>query len=385
MVVRVNVTPELLTWATERAGWDDDDIARRAPHFHEWVSGRRAPTLNQIKKFAADTYTPFAALFLEEPPAEYIPIPDMRTLGNREVAKPSANLLDTIYECQTRQAWYMEYAEEMELPEVPFIGTATAQTPTAQLAAKMSELLGFDVARRCTLRTISEARSALIDVVEQAGVLVMVSGIVGNNTHRKLNVTEFRGFALADVRAPLIFVNGADTQAAQIFTILHELAHLWRGHSALSDAEAASQAGNAEELWCNRVAAEVLIPQDELHKHYAGRLDEDELERLAGLFKASTLVVLKRLFDVGLLTWDSYQEAYDAERRRVLKLIDSRPTPSSGGDFYRTHPRRVSARFARAVVESAFAGATPFRDAYRLLGTKKPSTFENLADRLLTA
>lgn len=385
MVVRVNVAPELLTWATERAGWDNNDIARRAPHLHEWVSGSRTPTLNQIQKFAADTYTPFAALFLDEPPAEHIPIPDMRTLSNRAVAKPSANLLDTIYECQNRQDWYREYAEEVGLPLVPFIGAVTIQSPVAHVAAEMIDLLGFDVARRHKLRTISEARSALIDVVEQAGVLVMVSGIVGNNTHRKLNVAEFRGFALADARAPLIFVNGADTQAAQIFTILHELAHLWLGHSALSDAEVETHAGNAEELWCNRVSAEVLIPQAVLREQYAGVLDDDELERLAGIFKASTLVVLKRLFDVGLLAWDPYHEAYEAEHRRILELLASRPAPSSGGDFYKTHPRRVSARFARAVLESAFAGATPFRDAYRLLGTKKPSTFENLADRLLTA
>ena len=102
MAVRVDVAPDLLQWAVERAGWDEETAERRAPRLNEWVLGTRKPTLKQLEKFASDTHTPFGLLFLPEPPMEDVPIPDMRTIGNAAVPQPSADLLDTIYLCQAR-------------------------------------------------------------------------------------------------------------------------------------------------------------------------------------------------------------------------------------------------------------------------------------------
>lgn len=382
MAVRVDVAPDLLHWAVERAGWDEDTVERRAPRMDEWVAGTRRPTLKQLEKFASDTHTPFGLLFLPRPPIEDVPIPDMRTLGNAMVPRPSADLLDTIYQCQVRQDWYRSYAQEGGMVGPDFVGSATSETPSALVAEQMRELLGFDLTERGMFASWEDALRRLVDRIESLGVLVMINGVVGTNTHRKLNPEEFRGFAMADPLAPLIFVNGADTKAAQIFTLIHELGHIWLGRSALSDAAMIAQDGIGDELWCNQVAAEVLVPMDTLRVDYSGDISPEELERLARTFRVSTLVVLKRIFDVGFLPWEDYRERYEDERERVIGILAARRGEGGGGNYYYTQPIRLSRQFAQSVIASALEGSTAYRDAYRLLGTKKHSTFENLAAEL---
>lgn len=381
MVTRVAVSPDLLEWAVDRAGWDEETALRRAPKLRSWLAGDK-PTLKQLEKFAQDTHTPFGLLFLDEPPVERVPIADMRTLANAEVRQPSADLLETIYTCESRQDWYRGYAQDQGLAPVEFVGSATVATPIESVASRIRDLLRFDVADRGTFPNWEGALRGLIDRIEGLGVLVMVNGIVGSNTHRKLRPDEFRGFALSDALAPLIFVNGADTKAAQIFTLIHELGHIWLGESALSDAAMTARDGVAAELWCNQLAAEVLAPIAAVRGDYQGTPDVEELERLAKRYRVSTLVVLKRIHDARFITWDDYQERYAEERDRVMNLLAARRGSESGGNYYYTQPLRLSRLFARAVVASAFEGSTSYRDAYHLVGTRKHETFENLATEL---
>lgn len=381
VTVRVAVAPDLLHWAVERAGWDDETIGRRAPKLDEWVAGRQ-PTLKQLEKFASDTHTPLGLLFLAEPPDEEVPIPDLRTLGNTAMTRPSADMLDAIYICQDRQQWYRGYAFEHGHTPLDFVGSATTNDRPALVADRIRNLLSFDVADRAVFSNWEDALRRLIDRIEAIGVLVMVSGIVGANTHRVLRPEEFRGFALADPIAPLIFVNGTDTKAAQIFTIIHELAHIWLGESALSDAAMNADHGQEAELWCNQVAAEVLVPQALLRSDYRGEPTIAELERLASRYRASTLVVLKQLFASRLLSWGTFELLYDEELERLKSILATRRGETNGGNYYYTQPLRLSRQFARAVISSTFQGATGFRDAYRLLGTKKHETFGNLAAEL---
>jgi len=208
----------------------------------------------------------------------------------------------------------------------------------------------------------------------------MVSGIVGSNTHRVLDADEFRGFALTDPLASLVFVNGADTKAAQIFTLVHELAHVWLGESALSDAQMARATNNDHELWANRVAAEILVPLSSVRADYRDNADQEELRRLARIYKVSTLVVLKRIHDAGFLTWEDYRSRYDTELARLKEIIAARKR--SGGDYYNTQPLRISQTFARAVIVDAMEGRTLYRDAFSLLGSAKRSTFEGMANKL---
>lgn len=382
VVVRVDVAPELLQWAIRRSGWDEETASRRTPQLSDWLHKKERPTLKQLKKFANDTHTPFGLFFLPEPPEENVPIPDMRTMGNLGIHQPSADLLDTLYLCQRRQEWYREYALLNGFDEISFVGTVTVDTPIVSAAEQIRDTLGFNLSERTAFANWEQALRQLIDLIENIGVLVMVNGVVGSNTHRKLEPSEFRGFALADPLVPLIFVNGADTKAAQIFTLVHELAHIWLGGSALSDAAMTATGGPEEERWCNQVAAEVLVPLDFLVKEHRGDVDINELERLAKRFRVSTLVVLKRLYDADFLTWNEYLQEYKKEKQRVMDLLASKRGDKNGGNYYYTQPLRLSHNFSRAVISSAFEGSTSYREAYQLLGTKKHATFENLAEKL---
>jgi Zn-dependent peptidase ImmA (M78 family) len=258
------------------------------------------------------------------------------------------------------------------------VGSCTPSTPVLEASARMREVLTFRVDDRGS--SWADAFGRLRDHAEEAGVLVMVNGVVGSNTHRKLDPEEFRGFALSDPLAPLVFINGSDSRAAQIFTLAHELAHLWLGETALSDAAIELESSVEVERWCNRVAAELLVPLADLRNEYTAEADlTEELDRLAKRFRVSTLVVLGRIREAGYLDWAAYRTAFAAERERVLALMGNR---GSGGDFYNTQPVRVSKLFARSVIASALEGQTLYRDALTMLGFKKMSTFDELAGRL---
>jgi Zn-dependent peptidase ImmA (M78 family) len=344
------------------------------------MSGDSQPTLKQLEEFAHKTRAPVGYLFLPEPPEEEIPIPDFRTIGNAGVRRPSPDLLDTIYGAEMRQDWYRDFLLSRDYDELEFVGSATVSDSVLTVATTIRDALDFDLASRGAFTNYEGALRTLIDAIQDLGVLVMVSGIVGNNTHRILDPNEFRGFAIADKYAPLVFVNGADTKAAQIFTMIHELAHIYLGESALSDAHMVGTAGNDHEQWCNLVAAEVLVPLASIKATYRGTPSLDELKRLARVYRVSTLVVLKRIFDANFLAWDDYQALYNTELDRVLAVM--KESKAQGGDFYLTQPIRLGRHFMRAVIIDTLEGRTLHRDAYTLLGTAKHQTFKRMASEL---
>ena len=377
-MIRVQVNPELLSWARERAGLETDALAHRFPKLAEWEQGSLKPTLRQIEKFATATHTPIGFLFLQEPPVESVPIPDFRTVRNKRIRRPSPDLLDMIYVCQQRQEWYRDFARSERLSVLPFVGSATLKTNVESTAAGMRHALRFDIEERRQLPTWTDALRRFIEQADEMGIMVMCSGVVLNNNYRPLDPDEFRGFALADDVAPLVFINGTDTKAAQMFTLAHELAHIWLGQSAVSDAEASQQSDHEVERWCNQVAAELLVPLAVLRTEY--RDDSHlgaEVNRLAGRFKVSTLVILRRVYDAGGLTRQTFQQAYQDEIERLLAIPSG-----SGGNFYLTQAARVSKRFARALVISTLEGQTLHRDAFRMLGFAKLETFRKLGRNL---
>ncbi|MFO7534943.1 MAG: ImmA/IrrE family metallo-endopeptidase, partial [Kiritimatiellia bacterium] len=374
--MKVAVKPRILSWACERAGLSLADLGHRFPNLPAWERGEAQPTLKQVESFAKATYAPIGYFFLQEPPVERVPITDFRTIGDEFLKAPSPDLLDSIYICQQRQEWYRDFARSMGEPTLDFVGSADVTNDIEGTAASIRHRLGFDLEARRKMVTWENALRQFIEQADELGVLVMVNGVVGRNNRRKLDAEEFRGFALSDALAPLVFINGADTKSAQMFTLAHELVHIWIGQTGLSDVEPVSSPSNRVERWCNRVAAEILVPLAALREEYRKNADLfEEVNRLARCYKVSTLVILRRIYDAGGITEDRLWRAYRAELERLSAI-----PRGSGGNFYFTQAARVSKRFARALVSSTFEGQTLHRDAFRLLGFSKLSTFRELGN-----
>lgn len=370
----------VLHWAARRARLHDDDLIARFRKWPLWLSGDAQPTLKQLEDFARLTHTAIGYFFLPQPPDLALPVPDFRTLRDEALAEPSSDLLDTLYLCQQRQDWYREHARMHGLPALPFVGSASVQEAPEAVAQRLREMLDLSTDARRQLPTWTDALRQLISRAEDAGVLVMVSSVVGSNSHRKLDVGEFRGFVLADALAPLIFLNGADSKAAQMFTLAHELAHVWLGATGVSDTQVGQVPEQQTERWCNRVAAELLMPMEELRAtHQRNAPIPDEIQRLAREFKVSTLVALRHLFDAGYISTAALWQHYREEQER-LRNLKERSSP--GGDFYRSLGVRTSKRFARAIVSSTLEGLTSFPEAFRMLGMRKTATFYEAAREL---
>lgn len=351
-MTRVPVRVELINWACARAGSAFHALADRFPKLEAWQRGEAQPTLKQLEAFAQATHTPIGYFFLAQPPVERVPIPDFRTIGNDRIERPTPDLLDTIYMCQQRHEWYREYARTTGEFPLSFVGSARRTDEVVATADRIRAALGFSIEERRQIPTWTDALRRFIEPADATGVLVMVNGVVGSNNRRKLDPGEFRGFALSDPLAPLVFINGADTKAAQMFTLAHELAHLWLGETALSDVGPATSPSHAVEIWCNKVAAELLVPLAVLRREYRSNANlQQEVARLARLFKVSTLVNLRCIHDADGLTVEQFWAEYEAELTRLRQIQGS-----SGGDFYLTTAARVGKRFARAVVTATWEG-----------------------------
>jgi Zn-dependent peptidase ImmA (M78 family) len=379
----IPLRPEVLRWARERARLDVETLAKRLGTSPARVSGwerdgRIRP--KQVEKLARVTHTPVGLLYLTEPPVETLPVPDFRTLRDEEMRTPSPDLLDVIDQARQRQDWFRDYLAGTGEDPLDWVGSLRTEMQVRAAAEHVRRAMGLDTELRRSARTWEEALRLQIALIEEHGAMVMRSGIVGNDTHRPLSVDEFRGFALADSYAPLIFINATDTKSAQMFTLAHELLHIWVGASGVSNLDKTYSADGAIERFCNEVAAELLVPEDELRAAWRdARTKEDPAAALMRHFKVSRIVILRRLRDLEMITVDTFLQQYREQQEFFRQRQEER---ASGGDFYNTQRSRTGERFARALVESALEGRTPYRDALRLLGMSNFETFHRFAREL---
>ena len=377
-MTRVQIQPEMLQWARERAEKSVDDLSSAFPKLIAWEEGTTMPTVKQLENFAKRTWTPFGYFFLNSPPEEKLPIPDFRTVGDQRPLRPSPNLLETVHTLQRRQEWLRDYLIEDGAEPLAFVGCVDQTADPLQVAQNMRTIFNIGPGWAEVHRTWQDALRDLRHRVEDAGVITAWNGVVGNNTRRTLDVDEFRGFVLTDEYAPVVFINTNDAKAAQMFTLAHELAHLLTGSDGVLNLNALQPADYDVERFCNRVAAEFLVPAVEFRAAWPDASFEDEpFKELARKFKVSPLVAARRTLDLNFITRDEFFSFYNDYVQKAR--LNNRST--SGGNFYATAPLRLGRPFAKAVIRATREGKLLYRNAYHLTGLHG-KTFDTLAKKL---
>lgn len=375
MSTEVNINADMLTWAISRAGYELHEFTAKIPRVLGWIDGTKKPTVKQLEAFSKKVHLPFGYLFLQEPPKERLPFPFFRS-NEAKTDKVSVNVYDTIQLMLRRQDWLKEYLKDKDFDKVPFIGVFNDSHDVDKIVLNIRTVLGLSENWANSLNTWEEALNHLIEVVEDKGIIVVFNGVVENNNSRPIDVDECRGFVLVDEYAPFMFVNNADSKSAQMFTIVHELAHIWTGHSAGFDFRKLQPADDPNEKLCDQIAAEFLVPKSTFNNIWQGNPD---LKKISRFFKVSEIVIARRAFDLGKISKAQFFAFYEEYKSREFDKKKSQP---SGGDFYATTRKRLSMTFAHHVNRAVKSGDLLYRDAYKLT-SMKGDTFDKFFTKYL--
>ncbi len=373
MPTTLNIKPELLQWAISRAGYRYEEFFDKFPRAQGWLEEEKRPTLPQLRDFAKKAHVPFGYLFLQEPPEETLPIPFFRTIGG-ETDRVGVNLRDTILNLQQRQEWIRETLVEQGEEPLAFIGRFTSQDDIEAVVQDIRKTLGLENNWAARLPNWEKALQHLADKTEEAGIFIIFNSVVDNNTHRPIAVEECRGFVMCDEIAPFMFVNSADSKSAQMFTIVHELAHLWIGESAGFDFRQLQPFQNEVELYCDAVAAEFLVPAKDFENQWK---ETQDFEELAEFFKVSQIVIGRRALDTGKISRDKFFEFYNDH---IAKYRQRKEDQGSGGNFYATLRRRLNPRFLETVHRAVKENKLLYKHAYELTGLKG-DTYQTVVNR----
>ena len=378
---QITLQPKVLRWARERAGLSQKTLAAKMKvkleHVTEWEENGKI-SIARTDNLAAKTFTPLGYLYLSEPPDEPLPIRDFRTQSVDAPARPSIDLLDTVYLMQLRQAWMRDDLIEGGADPLDFVGAYSLTDSHTEVAAAMRSTLRLSTSWAESASSWRDALRFLRNRLDEVGVLVVFNGVVGNNNYRKLDRKEFQGFALVDEYAPLVFVNSADYISAQMFTLAHEVAHLFIGETGLTLFERLVPSDHETERYSNQVAAEFLVPKEELEDFWPSvRNLDNPFRAISRRFKVSAIVAARRALDLGLIDRNTFFEFYRDNRHQGQ---GGRFT-GEGGNFWNIQKWRIGPRFAGAVARAAGEGSLLYREAYSLTGLRG-DTFERMSEEL---
>jgi Zn-dependent peptidase ImmA (M78 family) len=374
-VARIN--GKMISWALRRSGASLESLVTSKlslARLKAWENGDESPSEGAAKKLADRLGIAYPMLYIREvPPDEPIKLPDRRTVDGTPLRNPSIDLLDVLDLTRARQEWYRSEITD-SAPKLDFVARFGLNSSAKTVAADMRATLAISAASRASTRNYEEFLKSLISSAEGKGILVMRSAIVAHATKRTLKVEEFRGFVLLDPIVPVVFINDNDAKAAQIFTFAHELAHIWIGAAGISDRkpDKRGDSQNSVELFCDNIAAEFLVSEDEFFALWSShRTIDRNVEYAARHFRVSSLVILRRARELDRITQDVFftkvEERYEAYKKyEAAKRKREKDKP--GGNFWNSFELRNSAKFNAAVVDSLLHHKTTYAEAGTLFG-----------------
>ena len=379
--VNVNIQPAVIKWALSQTQ-EEKLGSKLMENIKNWLDGTKTPTFNQIENFSKKSNIPLGYFFLQTPPVEQIQLLEYRTIDSMYMSAPSRNLIDTIYEMEAVQGWMIDYRKEMGFDVLPIVGCMKECTDINTIADRIRTDLELNKDWYAKCKDKTNAFNHVRDLLTESGIIVMMNGIVGKNTHRALDINEFRAFSLVDEWAPLIFINSADSQGAKLFSLFHEIAHIWIGENDLYN-DRRNNPGDVKpiEVICNAVASEIMVPKDVFILKWKESTEEDvylQIKDIAKYFRCSESVIARKALDIKEISIDVYDQVVSDAIEAFRELKESR---ESGGDYYNTMGSRLDKCFIRALCESINKGRTNYTEAFRLTNTSRKTFFE-VASRL---
>ena len=377
--ISYKVNQDVLQWAIKESQKNVAEIKDKYPKINDWIDGSAEPTLRQLENLANYLKIPFGYMFLQRPPKDDFLKAEFRSINNK-APHVSKNLKDTLLEMDSRQSWMSEYRKNLGWEKLDIISKFNAnvseRTACEDIAQCAKDVLEIDPEWFAVQNTYEKAYAFLREKLENAGVMVMQNGTVGFDTHRKLDLNEFRAFMLYDEIAPLIFINAADTTPGKIFSLIHEYIHiLFQQEDILLDSDAVEIKENEQRI--NKITAEFLMPTGIVvtkWKETTYKTETAHIESLAKLFKVSNYALSIRLAELGIVS------------RNMVTLFaqraNNRKHGGNGGDFYATYYSRMSPSFLHSVISQAEAGNLSYTYAYKLLGGIKSSMYSQIRGKI---
>ena len=375
-VLRVPVAKAVISWAMTHGEKSQEEL-RQKYQLQSWINpetDRDYPTFKQLQNFSRDTRIPFNYFFQAEVPHEKYEFASFRTVNNTTV-HPSRRLIETIQTMAARQEWMKDYLiAQDDGRKFKLIGSLSRQLSPEVAATKVHKLLKLED-KFSQLSTDELFFSQLRKTISSLGIMVMQNGVVGTNTHRPLDVAEFRAFILADEIVPLIFLNSTDSRKAKIFSLVHEFIHALLGDDEILNVS--PDMDISHERWINQVTSNVLLPAQRVTATLANDLSiAANLKQVSHIFHTSLVTTAIRLHTLGLTDNREVNLAKTIQQQSV----ESR-TKESGGDFYNTAVSRVDRQFAVAVISDEARGRLPVNQAAEMLGVTL-KTYAATADKL---
>lgn len=379
MAEKAYITAKVLKWARETARISEEAAASKVAvpveKLLDWENGIDYPTIKQAQTLAKAYRRPFALLFLPDMPLDFQPLQDFRKKGSKCLSTASIFI---IREIQQKNAWISEVFKENNESVVPFVGKFTINENPERVAKDILEVLDIDPMGYKYNNPITE----WIDKSESKGVFISRTSFI--HSKLKLDSAEIQGFAIADNYAPFIFINSEDWQAPQLFTLVHELAHLWIAETGISnDIEPSIDKNddcNTIEIFCNEVAANALMPKEYMRMLGAKAFENSkEVFKNAKLIGVSSFALLFRALNLNIISLQHYKKLkYFAEieyndylrKEKEKKQKQKEDKKSSGPSYFLLLLNRNSKLFTQTVIDAYRGGYIEPTIASNLLNTQ---------------